>query len=62
MISLTEEQVAMLMRATRSLDDETKRRTFADRLTARLRFHAGGLQDDDLREVIGRAMKGLGRE
>jgi hypothetical protein len=59
MISFTEGQLQTLMQAVQLLDDVGKRRAFLDRIDARLRFRSGALLDDDLREVVTGALKGL---
>jgi hypothetical protein len=59
MIAFTEEQLQTLMQAVQLLDDQQKRQTFCDRVEARLRFRSGMLGDDDLKDVVAGALKGL---
>jgi hypothetical protein len=58
-IRFTDAQIEMLLAAVQRIDDEQRRRTFLNRIEARLQFRAGPLRDDLQQEAIRGAMKGL---
>ena len=55
---LSDHQLAAVMLAAKELSDE-KRRTFLERLNARLELHGARISDADLDKTIQAALRGL---